>query len=62
MSIIFKEQKKMLNYTLPMRLSCFQLPKYLQRFISNASAHLSYKGRAWLEKQIGKIQGKDGNP
>lgn len=44
-----------------MRRSCFQLPKYLQRVISNASAHLSYKGRAWQEKQIWKIQRRDRN-
>lgn len=57
-SIIFKdqEQKKMLNYTLPMTLSFLQLPKYLQRVIS---AHLSYKGRAWQEEQIWKIQRRD---
>lgn len=52
----------MLNYTLPMTLSFLQLPKYLQRVISNASAHLSYKGRAWQEEQIWKIQRRDWNP
>lgn len=59
-SIISKdqEQKKMLNYILPMTLSFLQLPKYLQRVIS---AHLSYKGRAWQEEQIWKIQRRDWN-
>lgn len=43
-----------------MRLSCFQMPN-LQRVISNVSAHLSYKGRAWQERQIWKIQRRDWN-
>lgn len=43
-----------------MRLFCFQLPN-LQRVISNVSAHLSYKGRARQERQIGKIQRRDWN-